>query len=427
MPDKQIEDSLKNIIEGIGKVQEICDRNEKRIQTMEEEQIAKISEDVTKSMDTISNMEAKSKKFDEAIISLEKKISRPGNAKEEACSVGKSDYLKYLRRGIDLSIDVQKSVAYEIATKQLLGASEQEISNYTKTLVEGRNPDGGYWLRPELANFVIDRVFETSNIRQIASVMTISGESLEIIVDDNEAEGEWVGEVDTRNETNTPQIGLNKIFAHELSAKPKISQRMLDDAGFDVESWLGNKVADIFMRMENTSFVIGDGAKKPRGFLDYPAWTVLETYQRNALEQIDSGSAGTFDGDNLIDQQNLLLEPYQPNAVWVMNRKTWPTVMKAKNSQGDYLLNPLILAQGAAKILLGNPVLFFSDMPVEATNSLSVAYGDFRKGYTILDRIGIRILRDPFTIKPFVLFYTTKRVGGDVTNYDSIKILKLAA
>lgn len=428
MPEmtKEVDELLGKISKGIENVQELCDRNGKRIQEMDDQQISKISDDVTKSMDKIADIEAKSQKFEGALLNLEKIAARPKNAKDESCSVGKAEYLNYLRKGTDLSIEVQEAVAHEIATKQFLGASQLKIEIYKKELVEGRNPDGGYWLRPELANFTIDRVFETSRMRQIASVLTISGESLEIIVDDDEAEGEWVGEVDVRNETGTPQIGVNKIFAHELSAKPKASQRMLDDAGFDVEAWLGNKVADIFSRMENTSFVVGNGAKKPRGFLDYPAWSSIETYERNALAQLNSGTSAAFDGDDVIDLQNLLLEDYQLNAVWVMNRKTWPAIMKLKNSQGDYLLNPLILAQGAAKILLGNPVLFFADMPIEAANSLSVAYGDFRKGYTILDRIGIRILRDPFTNKPYVVFYTTKRVGADVTNYDSIKILKLA-
>lgn len=429
MPEvnKELDDSLRVISEGITKVQELCEDNSKNIRALDEEQIKKINVDVTKNIDKIADFEAKTVKFEEAIKSLEKIASRPKNTNDEACSSAKAAFLNYFRKGTIPALEEQEAVAHEIATKSILGGSQNDIAMLKKTLVEGNNPDGGYWLREEFANFTVDRLFETSRMRQIANVMTITGESIQIIVDDNEAEGQWVGEVDARPETATPQIGKNTIFAHELAANPKASQRMLDDAGFDIETWLMNKVADIFGRMENTAFVTGDGSKKPRGFLDYPAWAVPGTYQRNALEQLDSGTNGTFDGDNLIDLQNSLLEGYQPNAVWTMQRALWADVMKAKDSTGQYLLNPLVLAQGAARILLGAPVLFFADMPAAATDSLSIAYGDFRKGYTILDRIGIRVLRDPYTNKPFVLFYTTKRVGGDVTNYQSIKILKLAA
>lgn len=425
--NEQIEGQLENIVKGISNVQEICDRNSKRISTIDEEQIVKLNETVTKSMEKISEFESRNKKIDEAILNLEKIAARPANAKEEKTSAAKLEIVKYLRRGTIPTMEMQNELAGKIASKRLVYGQKTELELMTKTLVEGNNPDGGYWLIPELADFMINRVFETSPLRNVSRVITISGESIDIIVDDNEAEGDWVGEVDVRPETDTPKIGQKSIFAHELAANPKASQRMIDDAGFDLPDWLMTKVRDIFERKENTAFVVGDGSKRPRGLLTYPAAADPDVYERETVGQLDSGSAGAFVADNLISLQNLVKEPYQPNAVWLMHRSTFGDVMKLKNVDGTYLINPAIIAQGASKVILGNPVIFASDMPKVATNSLSIVYGDFGVGYTVVDRMGIRLLRDPFTSKPFILFYTTKRVGGDVTNYDSFKILKLAA
>lgn len=424
---KEMDVHLREISEGIKSVQEVADRNTAE-SAIDKEQIKRISDANVDALEKLADIEAKNVKFEEALTSLEKIAARPGNGKEvEGICAAKSDFLKYLRRGDAPSLEVQKVIANEIAQKKILGGTTSEIEMMKKSLVEGNNTEGGYWLRQEFADFTVDRLFETSRMRQISRVQTIAGESLQIIVDDDQAEGEWVGETEDRAETATPSIGKNTIYAHELSAFPKASQRMLDDSGFDLEAWLMEKVTDIFGRMENTAFVTGNGAKKPRGFLDYPAWADPTVYQRKALARQVGSVSASFNGDDLIKLQNQLIEDYQPNAVWTMNRRTWETVMTAKTTNGDYLLNPLMLAQGAAKVLLGQPVMFFADMPVSASGSLSVAYGDFRKGYTILDRIGIKVLRDPYTLKPFVAFYTTKRVGGDVTNYQSIKVLQLGA
>ncbi len=417
---------LENIASGIATVQELGERNQKQ-SAIDGEQIAKITDDVTKTIEALNVIKAREEKVEKSIKNLETTLARPTNAKEAECSEAKIEFLRYFRKGIKPSTSVLEEIAQVYAKKICLGGDENEIKLHTKALVEGNNPDGGFWIRPEIATFTVDRLFETSPMRNIASVITIGAESIDIIVDDNQAAGDWVGEVDPRPETATPQIGLNSIFAHELAAFPAISQRMLDDAGFDVEAWLQRKVTDIFMRKENTAFVVGDGSKKPRGFLTYPAWANVNVYERNKIAQLDSTVSASFDADDLISLQNLLLEGYQARAVWTMQRATFAVAMKLKDLQGQYLLNPSIIAEGANKLLLGKPVMFFDDMPALASDALAVAYGDFEVGYTIVDRIGMRILRDPFTNKPFVNFYTTKRVGGDVTNYQSLKLLKLAA
>ena len=427
MPDI-IKEQLDSIAAGIKAVQDIADRNAERMDALDAKQIDRIADDVTKSMDEIAAIKAKQEATEKLVTELEKKAVRPNGGAIEICSESKAAFLGYLRRGRKMEGEVYTDIARSIASKTLLGASEGDIEMFAKNLVVGNNEDGGYFIRPEVANFMVGRIFETSPMRQLANVITISTESVQIPIDDNEAEAEWVGEIDTRSETDTPKIGLLEIHAHELSAKPLVSQRMLDDPGFDVESWLSGKVADIFARTENTAFVIGNGSKQPRGFTTYDAWTTPGTYERGKLEQRESGSAGDFDSDNLIDLQTDLLEVYQPDATWVMQRKTFTKVMQLKDLvDGNYLLNPSMLAQGAPLILLGKPVRFFDDIPAVDTDALAIAYGNFKVGYTIVDRIGIRVLRDPYTSKPFVKFYTTKRVGGDVTNYQAIKLLKLSA
>jgi HK97 family phage major capsid protein len=258
--------------------------------------------------------------------------------------------------------------------------------------------------------------------------MSTTSDVMEILLDDDEADCGWVGEVDDRDDTDSPQIGLIKIPIHEMYAQPKATQKMLDDAGLDLEGWLSRKVEMRLGRKENTAFVVGDGSQKPKGFLSYDAWSSAGVYQRNAVEQIITDAASTIAGDDLIELQNSLIEDYQAGATWGMKRATWFLIATLKTSTGgDYLLNPRVIAEGAEKILLGNGVTFMNDMPVKADNALPIVYADFKEFYTVVDRFGIRILRDPYTAKPYVRFYTTKRVGGAVTNYEAGKILKVLA
>lgn len=421
---------LDDVLDGVTKAQEVADRNEKRLDTLDKEQIERINEDVTKNIEEMNEIKTKQDAIEESVKSIETAAARPSNLKADpnVCSEAKAEFLRYFRKaGHSISEKVQEEIAENIARKSLLGGTDAQIEMLKKDMVVGSNPDGGYWVRPEFATFMIDRSFETSPMRQIASVQTINSESLQIIINDQTAAANWVGEVDTRATTATPQIGELTIHAHELEAFPLVSQKMLDDAGFDIESWLQEQVSSEFTRKENTAFVVGTSAKQPKGFLTYDPWAAAGVYERNKIEQIDSGTSGNFDADNLIELQNALIETYQPDGTWVMKRATFGVVMTLKAStSGEYLLNPSVIAQGAPQILLGKPVTFFDDMPAIAADALAVAYGSFKKGYTIVDRIGIRILRDPLTNKPFIGFYTTKRTGGDVTNYESIKILKLA-
>jgi HK97 family phage major capsid protein len=248
-----------------------------------------------------------------------------------------------------------------------------------------------------------------------------------MIIDDDEAASGWVGEVEARPVTDTPQIGLLTIPIHEMYAKPEATQNMIDDAGFDIEGWLQAKVSDHFNRTENTSFVTGNGSKKPKGILAYTAATTPNTYQRDRVTQITAtGTAGALDESNdLIILQNSVLDSYQAGSVFVGNRATFTDIMLMQDGEGQYLMNPMMMKEGTDRVLLRKPFVIFSDMPDVAAAALPLAYGDFRKSYTIVDRIGIRVLRDPFSHKPYIQFYSTKRVGAAVSNFEGFHILKI--
>jgi len=309
------------------------------------------------------------------------------------------------------------------------GINELELGNFEKkTLSVGSDPDGGYFVSPQLSNRIVTRMFETSPIRALATIENISTDSFEILSDHNTGvSGGWTGETSTRSTTSTPQIGKITIPTREQYAMPAATQKLLEDAAVDVESWLARKSADILSRTENTAFVSGTGVAQPTGFLSYTAWTTQGTYEYGKIEQRNSGANGSFTFDNLIDLQQDLKEIYRRGAVWLMKRSTLASALKLKNATtNEYLLNDLRTINGTDFNLLGNPVKLADDMPVAATNSLSIAFGDFGAGYTIVDRVGISVLRDPFSSKPNVLFYTRKRVGGGVVDFDAIKLLKLS-
>ena len=397
---------------------------------------AAIAEAVEKSSKAAEEMQELKLKFDAAEKSaehFEKMLARMGGSadndegKEFSAKAGEQ-MARYLRKGIALDDDVVKGVIELQLKNGLFGVTDDVRLHEVKTLIAGNNPSGGYFIRPERSATMIMRIFETSPVRGIANIETTSSDTMEFLIDDDEAAtGGWVGETQTRPETDTPVIGMLTIPVHEQFAQPKATQKMLDDAGFDIESWLSRKLTSKMTRFENTAFVIGDGSQKPRGFLNLPAWAVNGVYERNAIEQINSGSAGAFTGDGVKQLQNAVIEAYQANAIFGIKRASWEQTITLKDGNGAYLLDPRSLKTGDDLTLLGKRVIFMDDMPAIATDALAMVYGDFSVGYTIVDRIGFRVIRDELTAKPFILFYTTKRTGADVTNYESFKIQKLAA
>lgn len=304
------------------------------------------------------------------------------------------------------------------------GAAQNEIE--LKTLSTNVDSAGGYFVMPEHVDLIVGRNFETSPLRQVANVITTVSNAVEAIIDDDEASGGWANEGGTSSSTTTATVGKKTINVYKLDAEPKATLEMLQDAGLNVEQWHANKVADKFSRLENTAFISGNGVNKPRGILTFSNWSSAGVYERGKIEQIALGATATLTSDGLISQQGALKEVYQARAAWLMKRATYAAACKLKGSD-NYYFGLTFLKDGiATPTLLGKRVIFADDMEAIAANALATAYGDFSVGYTIVDRLGLTVLRDPFTSKGNVIFYTTKRVGGDVTNFDAIKIGKLA-
>jgi len=289
-----------------------------------------------------------------------------------------------------------------------------------KALSVGSNPDGGYTVMPQMSNRIVEYRFESSPLRELATVETITSSSYEILVDADEFDAGWVSETGNRADTNNAQLKKIEITAHEIYAQPTATQKMLDDSMWDVEAWIVRKAGRKMGRVEATAFVTGDGVEKPRGILTYSAGTSF-----GQIEQINSANAGALGADDLIDLETALKEDYRGNAVFLMNRTTVGVIRKLKDSNGQYLWQPG-LANAVPATLLGYPYRVGSDMPQVANNALAVAFGDFREAYTIVDRADIRLLRDPYTAKPYVRFYMTARVGGAVTNFEALKLLKIS-
>ncbi|RMD49142.1 MAG: phage major capsid protein, partial [Alphaproteobacteria bacterium] len=265
-----------------------------------------------------------------------------------------------------------------------------------------------------------------SSLRAVANVVTVEGTAYDVLVDHNDAGAGWGTEAGPVTETGTPQIERISIPLHELSALPKVSQRLLDDSAFDVEAWLAERVADRFARAESAAFVSGDGIDKPRGVLDHPA-VPEASWAWGSIGYVVTGASGDFDpakpADAIVDLVYSLGARYRARASFVMNSKTAGAVRKMKDLDGRFLWSDG-LAAGEPARLMGYPVLICEDMPDIAPDATAIAFGDFRSGYTIAERPEVRVLRDPYSAKPHVLFYATKRVGGDVTDFAAIKLLK---
>jgi HK97 family phage major capsid protein len=293
------------------------------------------------------------------------------------------------------------------------------------------DPDGGYVV-PDQMESTIDRVLgSVSAMRSISRVMSISAGTYKKLVNQGGAVGGWVGERQSRPETGTPALGELAFPAMELYANPAATQTLLDDSRVNIEQWLADEVSITFAEMEGTSFISGNGVNMPRGLLSYD--TVADSsYAWGKLGYIVSGVAAaltdsTHNGaDALTDLVYSIKQGYRQNARFLMNRKTQAAIRKFKSKTEElYLWQPSIQA-GQPATILGYPVTDDDNMPDAATGgNFPIAFGDFQRGYLIVDRMGVRVLRDPYSNKPYVHFYTTKRVGGGVQNFEALKLLKI--
>ncbi len=297
-----------------------------------------------------------------------------------------------------------------------------------KALSVGSDPDGGY-LVPEETETTINRALrDISPIRAIAGVRQVSGSVYKRPYAVSGLATGWIGETAARPQTNAPTLSELSFPTMELYAMPAATAALLDDSAVNIDEWLAEEVRLAFAEQEGTAFVAGDGINKPKGFLTYTT-VANASWTWGNLGTISTGAAGAFPasnaGDVLIDLVYAVKAGYRANGHFVMNRATQAQVRKLKDGDGTYLWQPAN-EPGQSPTLLGFPIAESEDMPDIAANSLSIAFGDFHRGYLIVDRVGIRVLRDPYSSKPYVLFYTTKRVGGGVQDFDAIKLLKFA-
>ena len=288
--------------------------------------------------------------------------------------------------------------------------------------------EGGYLVDPQTASEIVGVLRSSASVRTIANVVTVEATAFDVLVDHTDVGAGWASENTASAETGAPQVDRISIPLHELSAMPKASQRLLDDSAFDVEGWLAQRIADKFSRAEAAAFVSGDGDEKPKGFLYYPK-VDNDLWAWGSLGYSPTGEDGDFlasdPADAVVDLVYSLGARYRANATFVMNSKTAGAVRKMKDADGRFLWSDG-LAAGEPARLMGYPVLIAEDMPDIAPGAYAIAFGDFRSGYTVAERPDLRILRDPFSAKPYVLFYATKRIGGDVSDFAAIKLLKFA-
>lgn len=287
-----------------------------------------------------------------------------------------------------------------------------------KAMSIGSDPDGGYFiLPPEIDKRITTRVFETTPMRKVASVQPISTHEYKIPQDPNQFSAGWIGETATRPTTATATVAMKTITAYELYAEPQISQQLLEDAAVDFEQWISVKVADIIARTENTAFVNGVGSFQPRGFLTYPSGT-----NWGQIQQVGTGTSGAFTYSGLINIITSIKDKYQDKAQWMIKRASIASIMLLTDGSNRLIFQPILNGNFNETPLLGYPINYANDMPAIGAGSLSAAFGDFSAGYQIVDRVGISVLRDNLTAKPNVLFYTRKRTGGDVNDFDAIKL-----
>jgi HK97 family phage major capsid protein len=304
----------------------------------------------------------------------------------------------------------------------------------TKAMSIGSDPDGGVTVTSYLAPDIYAILREISPMRQICRVVPLTNsDAFEEVQDRGSAPGYgWVGESESRPATTSPTLGKLRIQPREVYAMPETTQQLLDDSNFNIEAYLAGKVAEQFAIAEGQAFWAGDGVSQPRGLSTYPvAATPDGSRPWGTFEFVATGASGAFNtasqsgAEIFHDAVSKLKLAYRPRARWVMNRTTFAACSKIKDTTGRFVLQTDIA--GVPATLLGFPVTLCEDVPDIGANSLSIAFGDFTRGYTVVDRVGIRVLRDPFSNKPFVRFYTTMRVGGDVSDFNAIKFVRFSS
>lgn len=406
---------------------------EKNEDVVTKEALDKANDAITKQLDSLqAKMDAEEKERE----GLEERINKKGLSADSAKLEEKASRLNASIKAVakrDANFGVEEVKHYEAAFKKMLrnpknpGFTPEE----EKAFRVGSESDGGFAVAPDMSGEMVRFVHETSAMRQVANVRQIATDALEGLYQIGDYGANWVGETTSRSETATPDLGTYRNEAFELQAWPEVSMKALDDMP-NMEAQLARDAAERFSRKEEAAFFNGTGVNQPRGILTYtagtPASTSVTAYEK--IQQLGTGVSGDFEaaataGDVLIDAIGALKAPFiNGNTRWLMNRSTFAAVRKLRKTDGE-LLWEQSLQQGNPFSLLGYPLQNAEDMPDIAANSLSIAVGDFQQGYQIVDRVGVSLLVDPYTSTTgFVKFKFRKRVGGRVTNFEAIKLVK---
>ena len=399
---------VKGLIEAQGRAFEEFKRvNDERIEAVKKGNgVADLEAKLATMSDAMSRIEAEKQALEARVNKIG--LSGVGEGKgDDAKAEHKSAYMKWLRKGVDSGLAELEAKALNITT----------------------DADGGYAVPEEIDRDIQQTLLDISPVRSVATVRQISTSDYKKLVSRRGAASGWVDEDDGRAATNTPTLAQVTPFMGEIYANPQATQTMLDDVFFDAESWLAGEIADEFAYQEGVAFITGNGTKKPKGFLAYSTAATADSGRAfGTLQHVLSGADGAFvaapnGGDCLITTVQSLKSGHRPGAVWMMNSLTLAAVRKLKDGDGNYLWRPGLEA-GAPSSILGYRVVEAEGMPDLAADSLSIVFGNFRAGYLIVDRVGVRTLRDPYSNKPYVGFYTTKRVGGAVVDSEAIKVVK---
>ncbi len=380
--------------------------------------------------DVLSAFEAFKDANDERLAQIEKRMSADVVTSDKVDRINKAVdelILKSRRPALSAEKAVEPSEhkrAFENYVRK--GESHGLASLEEKAMSVGSGTDGGYLVPPQIEAEIGRLLSKASPMRAISDVRQSSVTLYKKPFATGGTTTGWVGETAARPQTNSPVLAELQFPAMELYAMPAATQALLDDSIVNLDEWLAREVETVFAEQETDAFINGDGVNKPKGFLTYTkvpqaSWTWGNT------GYIATGVAGAFAGtnptDKLVDLIYSVKAGYRQNGRWVMSRNTQAQIRKFKDTQGNYLWQPAATPDGNAS-LLAFPVTESEYMPDIATDVHAIAYGDFKRGYLIVDRVGVRVLRDPFSTKPYILFYTTKRVGGGMQDFDAVKTLK---
>lgn len=418
--------------------------------------------EVKKAVDTLARtFEDFKKKNDERITQVETKRGEDAVTKDEVEKLNKAidDAQTELKKRLDdmeakanrlmlsgTGEDIQREAKAAKAFADLIGKGDytvdqlreykSDLDKYLRraeskasTMQVAQDPLGGFWVTPDTNGRMVQKIYESTPMRQLANVVTIGTDALEGPIDNGEMEAAWVGEKQTRAQTDVPQLGMWRIPVNELYAYPWVTQKLLEDAKIDVEAWISNKATAKFARKENAAFVNGDGSLKPKGILQYGfATTADDTRAWGTFQYVFTGASGAFASTNPADKLlDLIFEVkagYRQNANFLMARRTVGAIRKLKDGQGNYLVD-LRLRDGAfVESIFNYPVVDGEDMPAIAANSFSVLFGDFAEAYTIVDRLGTSVVRDNITQPGFVKYHMRRRTGGGAVNFEAVKALK---